>query len=256
MTQSSKSLAGQVTLITGGATGIGRAMALALGNAGAKIWIASRDQAAIGRAVDELHSVGVAASGARLDVTNRTLVEALVDRIVTQDGKIDILFNGAGVMIKHPVVQMPEDIWDLVVDVNLKGMFLCTQAVARAMIGRGYGRIINVSSAHAQGNATNSAYSAAKGGLESFTKTFAAELRQLNVEVTINAIEPGGTDTAMWRRGKNTEYIHQALAAGRIHRPDFMRAVVLFLASPASSAVNGEIVSHSQRNWLAMRSRT
>ncbi len=159
-------------------------------------------------------------------------------------------------MIKRPVLEMPEDVWDLVVDVNLKGMFLCTQAVARAMIGRGYGRIINVSSGHANGNATNSAYSAAKGGLESFTKTFAAELRQLNVDVTVNAIEPGGTDTAMWRRGKSAEYIDQALAAGRIHRPDFMGDIVLFLASPASRAVNGEIVLHSQRDWLAMRNRT
>ena len=137
------------------------------------------------------------------------------------------------------------------VDVNLKGMFLCAQAVARGMIGRGYGRIINVTSGHANGNATNSAYSAAKGGLESFTKTFAAELRTLNVDVTINAIEPGGTDTPMWRRGKSAEYIHQALAAGRIHQPDFMGDVVLFLASPASRAVNGEIVSHHQRDWLA-----
>jgi 3-oxoacyl-[acyl-carrier protein] reductase len=256
MTQISNDLAGHVALITGGATGIGRAMAQALGNAGAKIWIASRDEVAINRAVDELQTVGVAVSGVRLDVTNRARVEELVDRIVTQDGKIDILFNGAGVMIKHPVVQMPEDIWDLVVDVNLKGMFLCTQAVARAMIERGYGRIINVSSAHAQGNATNSAYSAAKGGLESFTKTFAAELRQLKVDVTINAIEPGGTDTAMWRRGKSAEYINQALAAGRIHRPDYMGAVVLFLASPASKAVNGEIVSHHQRDWLATQIST
>jgi NAD(P)-dependent dehydrogenase (short-subunit alcohol dehydrogenase family) len=256
MTQTSNYLAGQVALITGGGTGIGRAMAEALGKAGAKVWIASRDQAAIERAVDELRSVGVAASGARLDVTSRALVEELVDRIVSQDGKIDILFNGAGVMIKRPVLELPEDIWDLVVDVNLKGMFLCTQAAARGMIGRGYGRIINVSSGHANGNATNSAYSAAKGGLESFTKTFAAELRQLNVDVTVNAIDPGGTDTAMWRRGKSAEYINQALAAGRIHRPDYMRDVVLFLASPASRAVNGEIVSHRQRDWLAMRSRT
>ncbi len=251
MTKCSKSLAGQVALITGGGTGIGRAMADALGQTGAKVWIASRDHGAIERAVEELQTVGVAVNGARLDVTSRALVEELVNRIVSQDGRIDILFNGAGLMIKHPVLEMPEDVWDLVVDVNLKGMFLCTQAVARGMIGRGYGRIINVSSGHANGNATNSAYSAAKGGLESFTKTFAAELRQLNVDVTINAIEPGGTDTAMWRRGKSAEYIQQALTAGRIHRPDYMRDVVLFLASPASCAVNGEIVSHSQRDWLA-----
>jgi NAD(P)-dependent dehydrogenase (short-subunit alcohol dehydrogenase family) len=255
MSQDSKSLSGQVALITGGATGIGRAMAEALGKAGAKVWIASRDEAAIDRAAKELRSIGLAVSGARLDVTNRAGIEARVDEIISQDGKIDILLNGAGVMIKHPVLAMPEDVWDRVVDVNLKGMFLCTQAVARGMIARAYGRIINVSSGHVRGNATNSAYAAAKGGLESFTKTFAAELKQLTVDVTINAIEPGGTDTAMWRRGKSAEYINQALASGRIHQPDFMGDVVVYLASPASHAVNGKVVSHSQRDWLAMQSK-
>jgi NAD(P)-dependent dehydrogenase (short-subunit alcohol dehydrogenase family) len=248
-------LAGQTALVTGGATGIGGAMAAALETAGAKVWIASRDENAIDRALEELRAGGLAASGRRLDVTDRGQIEAVVNEVIGADGKIDILFNGAGVMIKHPVVEMPEDVWDQVIDVNLKGMFLCTQAVAHGMIGRGYGRIINVTSGHANGNATNSAYSAAKAGLESFTKTFAAELSQLNLDVTINAIEPGGTNTAMWRRGKSAEYIDQALASGRIRRPDYMGDVVLFLASPASSAVNGEIVLHSQRDWLAMRSR-
>jgi NAD(P)-dependent dehydrogenase (short-subunit alcohol dehydrogenase family) len=246
-------LAGQAALVTGGATGIGRAMAAALGTAGAKVWIASRDENAIDRALEELRAGGLAASGRRLDVTDRGQIETVVNEVIGADGKIDILFNGAGVMIKYPVLEMAEKTWDQVIDVNLKGMFLCTQAVARGMITRGYGRIINVSSGHANGNATNSAYSAAKGGLESFTKTFAAELSQLNLDVTINAIEPGGTDTAMWRRGKSAEYVDQALTSGRIHRPDYMRDVVLFLASPASRAVNGEIVSHSQRDWLAMQ---
>jgi 3-oxoacyl-[acyl-carrier protein] reductase len=253
MIQDSNSLSGHVALITGGATGIGRAMAEALGKAGAKVWIASRNEAAIDRAAEELRSVGLAVSGARLDVTNRAGIEALVDGIISQDGKIDILFNGAGVMIKHPVLAMPEEIWDLVVDVNLKGMFLCTQVVARGMLARAYGRIINVSSGHVKGNANNSAYAAAKGGLESFTKTFAAELKQLTVDVTINAIDPGGTDTAMWRRGKSAEYINEALASGRIHQPDFMGDVVVYLASPASRTVNGAIVSHLQRDWLAMQ---
>jgi NAD(P)-dependent dehydrogenase (short-subunit alcohol dehydrogenase family) len=244
-------LAGQVALVTGGVTGIGRAMAEALGTVGAKVWIASRDENAIDLAVDQLRARGLAVNGRRLDVTERGQIDAVVSEVIGQDGRIDILFNGAGVMIKYPVLAMPEEIWDQVVDVNLKGMFLCTQAVARGMIARGYGRIINVSSGHVRGNATNSAYSAAKGGLESFTKTFAAELNQLKVDVTINAIEPGGTDTPMWRRGKSAAYITRALESGRIHQPDYMRDVVLYLASAASRAVNGEIVSHNQRDRLA-----
>ena len=251
MTTNPQNLTGQVALITGGASGIGRAMAEALGKAGAKVWIASRDSNAIVAAVDELSAMRVTVGGMQLDVTQRSQVDSVVGEVVKQDGKIDILLNGVGVMIKYPVLELPEEIWDQVVDVNLKGMFLCTQAVARGMIARGYGRIINVSSGHVRGNASNSAYASAKGGLESFTKTFAVELKQLKVDVTINAIEPGGTDTPMWRRGKSAEYITRALESGRIHRPDYMRDVVLYLASAASRAVNGEIVSHNQREWLA-----
>jgi NAD(P)-dependent dehydrogenase (short-subunit alcohol dehydrogenase family) len=241
-----KLLTGQVALITGGGSGIGRAIAEALGQAGARVWLAARDLGAVERAVDELTGRGIAASGARLDVSSRSEIEKVIYDILKADEKIDILFNGAGVMIKHPVLEMPEEVWDQVIDINLKGTFLCTQAVARGMVTRGYGRIINVSSAHVRGNATNSAYSASKGGLESFTKTFAAELKQLNVDVTINAIEPGGTDTPMWRRGKSAAYIQQALASGRIRAPGHMSAVVLFLASPASGAVNGQVIDRDK----------
>lgn len=247
-------LQGHVALVTGGATGIGRAMAEAMAKAGANVWIASRNDGAINLAVAELRAVDLSVHGVRLDVTDRAQVESVVSSIVEKDKKIDILFNGAGVMIKHPVIEMPEDVWDQVINVNLKGMFLCTQAVARGMIARRYGRIINVSSGHVKGNATNSAYAASKGGLESFTKTFAAELKQLNADVTINAVEPGGTDTAMWRRGKSAEYIKHALESGRIHRSDYMRDVILYLASPASSAVNGEIINHRERGNFVNKS--
>ncbi len=135
-------LTGQVALITGGATGIGRAMAQALGNAGAQVWLASRDAAAIERAVAELRSSGVAAHGAQLDVTDRGQVNNLVSDIVSRDDKIDILINSAAVMIKYPLLDMPENVWDQVIGINLKGTFLCTQAVARGMIARGYGRIV------------------------------------------------------------------------------------------------------------------
>ncbi len=242
-----RDLTGQVALITGGATGIGRAMAQALGKAGAKVWLASRDSVAIERAVAELRGNGIAADGEKLDVTRRAQVERVTERIVKQDGKFDILLNSAAVMIKYPVLEMPEDIWDQVIGVNLKGTFLCTQAAARAMIARGYGRIIHFSSGHVKGNATNSAYSASKGGVEAFTRTFAAELKQLNVDVTINAVEPGGTDTPMWRRGKSAEYIQQALAAGRIRPADYLAETILFLASRDSAAVNGQVIERGTK---------
>jgi len=244
-------LTGLVALVTGGATGIGRAMAQALGKAGAKVWLASRDPAAIAQAVGELRVLGVAAAGSKLNVTERVQVAELTEKIVDQDGKIDILVNSAGVMIKHPVLEMPEDVWDQVIAVNLKGAFLCTQAVARGMIARGYGRIIHFSSGHVKGNASNSAYSASKGGVEAFTRTFAAELKQLNVDVTINAVEPGGTDTPMWRRGKSAEYIKEALESGRIRPADYMAATIVYLASRDSAAVSGQVIERETKPPLS-----
>lgn len=240
-------LTGQVALVTGGATGIGRAMAEALGQAGAKVWLGSRDGVAIDGAVRELRGAGIAADGTQLDVTDRAQVETLVARIVKADGRIDILINSAGVMIKHPVLEMPEEIWDQMIAVNLKGTFLCTQAVARGMIARGYGRIIHFSSGHVKGNATNSAYSASKGGVEAFTRSFAAELKQLKVDVTINAVEPGGTDTPMWRRGKSAAYIKQSLEAGRIRPAGYMASTIVYLASRESAAINGQVIERGTK---------
>ena len=240
-------LTGQVALITGGATGIGRAMAQALGHAGAQVWLASRDAAAIERSVAELRVNGITAQGAQLDVTERGQVNNLVDNIVGRDGKIDILINSAGVMIKYRLLDMPEKVWDEVIGVNLKGTFLCTQAVARGMIARGYGRIVHFSSGHVKGNATNSAYSASKGGVEAFTRSVAAEFTQLGIDVTINAVEPGGTDTPMWRRGKSAEYIKQSLESGRIRPADYMAATIVFLVSRASAAVNGQVIERGTK---------
>jgi NAD(P)-dependent dehydrogenase (short-subunit alcohol dehydrogenase family) len=240
-------LSGQVALVTGGATGIGRAMAEALGMAGAKVWVASRDTVAIATAALELTGLGIAAQGAQLDVTQSSEVEIVVRDILQLDGKIDILLNSAGVMIKYPVLEMPETVWDHVIGVNLKGTFLCTQMVARGMIARGYGRIIHFSSGHVKGNATNSAYAASKGGVEAFTRTFAAELKQLNVDVTINAVEPGGTDTPMWRRGKSMEYVKQSLASGRIRPANYMAETIIYLASRASAAINGQVIERGTK---------
>ncbi len=240
-------LTGQVALVTGGATGIGRAMAEALAKAGAKVWLASRDGAAIAQAATELRGFGLSAEGCPLDVTDRAQLEQLTETIVKLDGKIDILINSAGVMIKHPLLEMPEAVWDQVIGVNLKGTFLCTQAVARGMIARGYGRIVHFSSGHVKGNATNSAYSASKGGVEAFVRTIAAEFQQLSVDVTINAVEPGGTDTPMWRRGKSAEYIKQSLAAGRIRPADYMAETIVYLASRASAAVNGQVIERGTK---------
>jgi len=177
-------------------------------------------------------------------------VNNLVGEIVDRDGKIDILINSAGVMIKYPLLDMPENVWDQVIGINLKGTFLCSQAVARGMMARGYGRIIHFTSGHVKGNATNSAYSASKGGVEAFTRSVAAEFKQLGVDVTINAVEPGGTDTAMWRRGKSAEYIKQSLNSGRIRPADYMAATIVYLARRESAAVTGQVIERGTKPLL------
>ena len=119
------------------------------------------------------------------------------------------------------------------------------------MIAQGYGRIIHFTSGHVKGNATNSAYSASKGGVEAFTRSVAAEFKQLGVDVTINAVEPGGTDTPMWRRGKSAEHIKQSLDSGRIRPADHMAATIVYLASRESAAVTGQVIERGTKPPLA-----
>jgi len=242
MTTGKTSLEGQVAMVTGGASGISRAMALALGKAGTHIWIADIDGKKTSQAVDDFKSTGIDANGLRIDVTDRRSVDEAVNAILKQEGKIDVLFNGAGIVNRQPVLEMSEEAWDRVLTINLKGTFLCTQAAARGMVKRGYGRIINVASGQVEGGVRNANYAASKGGVVSLTKSFAAELRELKVDVTINAIAPGATDTPLWRTGKTDEQITQLLASGKIHIPGDMSSVVVFLASADSWPLNGRVL--------------
>lgn len=243
MTMDGKSLDGQVAMVTGGASGISRAMAGAFGQAGAHIWVADIDGDRTSQAVDQFRGHGINTDGLRLDVTDRHSVEDAVNKITEREGKIDILFNGAGIVNRQPVMEMSEEAWDRVLAINLKGTFLSTQAVAKTMIKHGYGRIINVASGQVEGSARNSNYAASKGGVVSFTKSFAIELRELKVDVTINAIAPGATDTPLWRTGRTREQVDQLLASGKIHKPEDMASVVVFLASADSWPLNGRVLA-------------
>ncbi len=242
MTTGKTSLEGRVAMVTGGASGISRAMALALGRAGARIWIADVDVNGINQAVDTLTANGIRTNCLRVDVTDRRMVEDTVSEIMRQEGQVDILFNGAGIVNRQLVMEMSEGAWDRVLAINLKGTFLCCQAAGRVMVKRGYGRIINVASGLVEGAARNANYAASKAGVVAFTKSFAAELRELKVDVTVNAIAPGPTDTPLWRTGKNGEQVNQLLASGKIHIPEDMASVVVFLASADSWPLNGRVL--------------
>ena len=216
-----------VAIVTGGARGIGRGIALALAREGVHIVIA--DLPSVQADLDEtrrlVEAEGVQALPVHVDVREESQVQAMARAALDRFGRIDVLVNNAGVIGVVPVVAMTEEQWDLVIGVNLKGTFLCSKAVAAHMMERRSGRIINLSSqAGRKGWPGLSHYSTTKFGLLGFTQSLALELAQFNV--TVNAICPGVVDSAMWRetllpalsalRGGNIDETWQAFVRERI----------------------------------------
>jgi NAD(P)-dependent dehydrogenase (short-subunit alcohol dehydrogenase family) len=198
-----------VAIVTGGARGIGRGIACALAREGTRIIIADLPDTAADR--DEtmalIRASGADAMAVDVDVRDSAQTKAMARAVTERWGSIDVLVNNAGVIRIGPVAAFPESDWDLVMDVNLKGTFLCSQAVAPQMMTQRRGRIINLSSiAGKHGNAMTSCYSATKFGVIGFTQSLAHEMAPFNV--TVNAICPGEVDTAMWR-----EVLSPAIAA-------------------------------------------
>ena len=200
----------KVVLVTGGARGIGRGIALSLARQGVHVAIADLYESGTGTAgyalanerqvnnvVEEIRSYGVQALGVPVDVTKAALVESMVDTVITQFGSIDILCNNAGVIDSGLVVDMSEAQWDSIMDVNVKGVFLCSKAVIPTMLHNGLGRIVNISSgAGKHGEARLAAYCASKFAVLGFTQSLALELAPHGI--TVNAICPGKLMTSMW----------------------------------------------------------
>ena len=200
-----KRLADRVAIITGGAAGIGAAIARAFCDDGARVVVADRDEDSAKRMASTLGANAIAMA---VDVTNEDQVRRVVADTLARFGRIDILVNNAGIMRKAYVKDMTEELWDAVVDVNLKATFLCSKAVLPAMIEQRAGRIINIASiAGKVGEPTASAYSAAKWGVIGFTRSLALEVAQH--DILVNAICPGPIPTALgqqgWRDGAQVE---------------------------------------------------
>lgn len=235
-------LKGRVAIITGAASGISRAMAEALGRAGARLILLDVNGEGAQAAVTALESNGVPASARRLDVTDAGSVEETMTQIAGEQGRIDILFNGAGLVRRGPVLAMTEQDWDAVLAVNLRGTFLCARAAAHHMVQQRFGRIVNIASGQAQGAAHNAQYAASKAGVIAFTRSFAIELRATGADITVNCVAPGATDTPLWRTGKTPQEIERLLSTGAIHQPGDMAAVVVFLATSSSWALSGQLL--------------
>jgi 3-oxoacyl-[acyl-carrier protein] reductase len=238
-----RDLEGRVAIVTGGSRGIGWAIALSLVESGASVVVSSRDAGRVGAAGRELESLGGAALAVAGDVAKQEDVERVVAQARERFGRIDILVNNAGVTRDALLVRMKNEDWDEVLNVNLRGAFLMTRAVAKVMMRQKGGRIVNVSStAGVMGNAGQANYSAAKAGLIGLTKATARELARWGI--LVNAVAPGLIDTEM-AAGIPAE-ARQALLTQvplkRIGQAREVAEVVRFLASDGASYITGQVI--------------
>jgi len=238
---------GKVAVVTGGSRGIGRAIALAFGRAGARVAVTcSRQREAAEEVVVALQQMGGTGQVFQFDVADYTATTAAFEEIVKTFGRVDILVNNAGVRSDQLLVRMKPEEWDAVIHTNLSGTFHCARAAARTMLRQRWGRIIAITSVIGMtGNAGQTNYAASKAGLIGFTKALAKELGPRGI--TVNAVAPGFIETDMTRTLSDTQRqaLLQHVPLGSLGTPDDVAACVLFLASDEARYITGEVVSVS-----------
>ncbi len=237
-------LTNKVAIVTGAKQGIGRAIALAIAKEGASVTVSDLDQQGCQRVVDEMKDSGGKGLAIRCDVSSGNQVEEMVRRTVDTFGKVDILVNNAGIVAFKPFLDITEEDWDKVLDVNLKGQFLCARAAAREMVKNKWGRIINIASISSGGCGIAfpmvAHYTASKGGVVALTLALALELTPMGINV--NAIAPGAIDTAMTKDIKESPQLESILARipkGRLGKPEDIAYLAVFLASEESDYITG-----------------
>lgn len=237
------SLEGKVAIVTGGSRGIGRSIALGFAEAGADVAVASRTVADLEKVAREIEALGRRALVIPANVSVKADVDNMVAKAIERFDTIDILVNNAAMNIMRPLVELREDGWDKVMNVCLKGYFLCSQAVAKVMIEKKSGNIINIASTGAAKAAVGlGAYGIAKAGVVMLTQLLAVELAHYNVRV--NAIGPSlvrtGFSEPMWSNPDGLRALEATIPLGRIAEPEDIMSVALFLASDASGYVTGQ----------------
>jgi NAD(P)-dependent dehydrogenase (short-subunit alcohol dehydrogenase family) len=246
-----KELTGKIAIVTGGASGIGRAVARAMAKEGAKVTIADIDIKSAGKVADECKKLGGDAIAVKTDVSSSRNVYRMVDEALRQFETIDILVNVAGVRSAPSVREVSEEEWDRVIAINLKGTFLCCKAVVEHMIAKKYGRIVNFSSGQWFRPVGAAAYAASKGGIISLSKSLATEVA--GYRVNVNVVVPGFTDTPMTRSVFPSDEVFQTIVdnpallgsgiaplTGRITRPEDIANFVMLLFKPAFDNVTGQ----------------
>ena len=239
------SLKERVALVTGGGRGIGRGIAEALAAQGARVVVAARTRSELDEAVAAIEADGNAARAVEMDVSDLASIREGVEAALAHYGRIDILVNNAGINIVNPIEDVTEEDYDRIMDVDLKGIFFLTQAVARQMAPRGLGKVINIGSL-TTGVALSkiSVYTAAKGAVGQLTRAQALELAAHNIQV--NAICPGFVWTALtealWEDPDMKAWFDGVVPLKRLALPADIVGTAIFLASPASDYVTGQII--------------
>ncbi len=241
------SLAGKVALVTGGKRGIGKTIALAFAHAGADVAICSRDIAdgQLTGVADEIQKLGRSSLAIQADVSQKSDVEKMVGQVISKFGAIDILVNNAGIGNRGMLVDLPEAEWDKLIDIDLKGCFLCAQAVGKKMIERKKGSIINIASGMAsKATAGRGAYCVAKAGVAMLTRALAQDLGSYSIRA--NTIAPGLVKTEFSRQGwTDSAYLKRAESMtplGRIGEPEDVAGAAVFLASDAAAYITGATI--------------
>jgi len=243
MTDSLFDLSGKVALVTGASRGLGQYFARALARSGADIAITSRDQSTLSLFADEIQALGRRCFAAELDVRDYSSIQHAIAAIEAHFGKIDILVNNAGCNIRKPALDVTWDNWNTILDTNLRGPFFVAQAVARGMIDRGYGRIINIGSVTSvQGYAGLGPYGASRGGIRQLTMSLADDWGSRGI--TVNCLAPGWFKTeqnrVLYENSAWVEYICDRIPVKRPGRPDDLDGAIVFLASESSRYITGQ----------------
>jgi len=235
-------LRNKVSLITGAGQGIGKAIALAFASEGSTVVVNDINLETACATAQEIMSMGGKALPLRADISKKDEVSGMIQELIRNFGRIDILVNNAGVQTETPFLNLSEQEWDRIIDVNLKGTFLCSQLVAREMVKQGGGKIINISSVHQSLPRSNIAhYAASKGGMLMLTKVMALELAKYKINVT--CIAPGAVATAMNQAvldsPQSLAELNAEIPWGRIAEPREIAQSAVYLASDDGDYVTG-----------------